>query len=675
MVDLQLDSNEEILLQAKRVWRYEEDENQFLKNLYLSNKNLICVHEETKGFFSKTETIVDKISLRDIRIVDGIVQVEKVDDDDYEETLQILYRNGKRELYGLDEDDDEDIDMEYKRWESAISKAVTEYFEHGEFMAPISDKSANRNELADSQMPKPEGQSIPKGTAQEKEVVFCFNCDAPNSVTAKYCQDCGAPMGMVLQAVNEPRQNAKVQVEKGKGGVEADNEQYIRSTYSERKQEYAGKIYKCPACGQELSSTDAICPSCGHEMNEVRTHPILERFISELNECDFNIEQEEMDFDSGAVKGKSGWSSWKMSVKILWIVLNCLTLCAPLVLYYVVIKNKRNATPNTNIKQSLIENFQIPNERQAIIAVLNFIRGKVIALSSQKIRKETWHSIKLWSAKARQIHKQAVELLSNDAIVENIYRDIVLETRKAKKVFEIKVVLIFFLVVVYILIICCFDTFLFRQISHEEFEAPYALEQMDEKEPVKWSDMFLSDYFPEPVLTNAYVYSNSKEECNIGQINCAQSEYYAYCRQCKERGFDYEIVEEDDTWFTAYNSEGYKVHVSYIGSDLSVELSAPLKMSDFNWPESEIGKIIPVPQSTYGKISWEYDSGFLIYIGNMGHEDFSEYATLLYESGFNINDRKDDNYFWADNADGYHISIEYKGFNIVWLRADAPDDK
>ncbi|MDE7284328.1 MAG: zinc ribbon domain-containing protein, partial [Lachnospiraceae bacterium] len=439
--------------------------------------------------------------------------------------------------------------------------------------------------------------------------------------------------------------------------------------------EYAGKIIKCPVCGQELSSTDAICPSCGHEMNEVRIHPILEKFISVLNECDSNIAQEEMAFTSGALNKKLGWSSWKAPAKVLWVVLNCFTLCAPLVLYHVVIKNRHNDTSNMNIKLTLVENFQIPNEREAIIATLNFIRGKVITLASQKIKKETWRWIKLWSAKASQIHKQAVELLPNDVIVENIYRDIVLEERKAKKIFNNKVLLRFFLVVIYIAAICCFDIFLFGHIFHGNFGSSNKHDRKDEKETIKWSDMFLSEYFPEPVLTNAYVYSNSKEKCNIGQIDCSQSKYYAYCRQCKEWGFDYEILKEDDTWFTAYNSEGYKVHVSYIGGDLSVELNAPMEMSDFNWPESEIGQIVPAPQSTYGKILWEYDSGFLVYVGKMGHEDFSEYATLLHESGFNICARKGDYYFWADNADGYHISIEYEGFNIVWLRADAPDDE
>ena len=78
------------------------------------------------------------------------------------------------------------------------------------------------------------------------------------------------------------------------------------NTYTRRNEEYAGKIIKCPVCGQELSSTDAICPSCGHEMNEVRIYPILEKFISELNECDFNIAQEEMASASGALKKKLG---------------------------------------------------------------------------------------------------------------------------------------------------------------------------------------------------------------------------------------------------------------------------------------------------------------------------------------------------------------------------------
>lgn len=138
--------------------------------------------------------------------------------------------------------------------------------------------------------------------------MFCTNCGEKNNIGARFCQNCGTSL------VNE---------NKSKQNVTSHKDEQQQSTYYERKQEYAGKIKKCPVCGQELSSTDAVCPSCGHEMNEVRIHPILEKFINELNECDFNIAQEEMTSTFGEPKKKLGWSHWKAPMKVLWLAVNC----------------------------------------------------------------------------------------------------------------------------------------------------------------------------------------------------------------------------------------------------------------------------------------------------------------------------------------------------------------
>lgn len=410
MIDLRLDSNEEILLQAKRVWRYEEDENQYLENLYLSNKNLICVYEETKGFFSKTETIVDKISLRDIRVVDGIVQVEKVDDDDYEETLQILYRNGKRELYELDEDDDEDIGREYKRWESAISKAVIKYLENCESMAPISDKSANRNELADSQTPKSGEQTIPRGAIQEQEVIYCSNCGTPNSVTAKYCQDCGALMGTVLQTTNEPEQDITVQFKKEQGEIQADNEQHIRNTYSERKQEFVGKIYKCPNCGDMLNSFAANCPSCGYEIRDAKVSNGIQEFTLKLQRIEAKkrpVQKEEKslmkalfgrDFqkeDDEEMEAEAEFEEQKLAEKAI-----------------------------------LIRSFSVPNTKEEIL--------EFMVLASSNINPKDGiddEESKAWITKLEQVYHKAEIVLGQDAEFEkikNIYQQKMEEIRKEK---------------------------------------------------------------------------------------------------------------------------------------------------------------------------------------------------------------------------------------------------
>lgn len=188
---------------------------------------------------------------------------------------------------------------------------------------------------------------------------------------------------------------------------------------------------------------------------------------------------------------------------------------------------------------------------------------------------------------------------------------------------------------------------------------------------VKWDDILLNEYAPEPIMTSARVMTNSKERFYIYNIECSQSDYYAYVDRCKDFGYDYEIIGEDGYSFEAYNDEGYQIKVSYTTA-LSVEVDIPIEMNEIEWPNSDIAKLIPQPKSLYGKIEWEHDYGFVIYIGNTTLDDFKEYVDSVYDCGFNIAYSKGDAHFWADNADGYHVNIQYEGFNTMFIRIDEP---
>ena len=88
-------------------------------------------------------------------------------------------------------------------------------------------------------------------------MAFCSKCGQPMDDSAKFCSNCGAPAG------------------------ESES-----STYKTREQEYAGKMVKCPACGENIPSFTAICPSCGHEINSAKLAPALKEFIDKINEYD-----------------------------------------------------------------------------------------------------------------------------------------------------------------------------------------------------------------------------------------------------------------------------------------------------------------------------------------------------------------------------------------------------
>ena len=96
------------------------------------------------------------------------------------------------------------------------------------------------------------------------------------------------------------------------------------------------------------------------------------------------------------------------------------------------------------------------------------------------------------------------------------------------------------------------------------------------------------------------------------------------------------------------------------------------KLAEFEWPASEVAKLLPIPKSKIGVIEWEASYGFVIYVGETSKEDYNEYVNQCSEKGFNVDYRKGDNYYYAKNSDGYDLSLNYEDENIMFIRIDEP---
>lgn len=96
--------------------------------------------------------------------------------------------------------------------------------------------------------------------------------------------------------------------------------------------------------------------------------------------------------------------------------------------------------------------------------------------------------------------------------------------------------------------------------------------------------------------------------------------------------------------------------------------------SQIVWPTSDIAKLLPVPKSSVGKIEWEHSYGFVAYIAETSQSDYDEYVKLCEDAGFTVDYSKGDDYFWADNADGYHVSLKYEGDDVMFIRIDEPKE-
>ncbi len=125
------------------------------------------------------------------------------------------------------------------------------------------------------------------------------------------------------------------------------------------------------------------------------------------------------------------------------------------------------------------------------------------------------------------------------------------------------------------------------------------------------------------------------------------------CNRKRERDQEYERIRKEQSEAAETENE-----------------SLEARMETLRWPRGELGDKIPKPDSERGFVEWENASGFYLYIGGMDERAFRDYADRLYDAGFSVDYSRGETYYRADNADGDHVSIDYKGDGIVSLRAD-----
>lgn len=438
MTDLKLEVGEGILLQTTDAGLYNGNDEISIDELYLTNRYLICVYEKSTGFF-KLETVVDKIPLSSIAVINGIVQIQQVDDDDYGKSLQIVYTNGKRELLELNVSPKK----QYPVWKDAISSAVMQlatgtpepqrtvvppvvpvqepvYSQPVEsdpiqsveqkepkaakafsgaalfagFKSVMDTAKQTFSEVAqtvtekapaepENVQPAPAPVSVadvpPIPVVEEKKegrFMFCSNCGTKLNEGAKFCHGCGAAVGAVI-----PPAPPVI-------------EQPAQPKPQERQQEYVGKILKCPHCGGAITERHVICPDCGMEITGRSAVSSVQAFKEQL-----------MEIESHRKKAFGGMFSVYSSVD-----------------------------PADKQKLSLIRNFPIPNTIDDILefvmlAIANIdvsLSKKSWANSSQSMEIFAMEMPKVisnaWVSKLQQAYQKAEILFPNDPTFKGIQK-------------------------------------------------------------------------------------------------------------------------------------------------------------------------------------------------------------------------------------------------------------
>lgn len=459
-------------------------------------------------------------------------------------------------------------------------------------------------------------------------MAFCINCGQELADGAKFCANCG-------KAVNDS------------------------NSTEQRKTVYDGVIHKCPNCGEVLTSFLANCPACGFEFNTKKVNSSLTEFIEEINECDRQIA-------NNPIPAKTGWASWGTTKRIFWVLLNIIFFGLPLIIYlYVKVFSiiipfvRYDSTPKLTAdekrKVSLIENFPFPNERESILEALLFVKAKVSFLASEKIDKKNAYWIRLWSAKATQLYQKAEMMFKGDKAANEAYREISAQKERVAKTVKIKAITYTVLMIVIII---------FLLVRNGTFDS-ITLSNI----PLEIPETELSLVMPQIDGGKGEIVTNNSEYFTVKYYSISDADFENYKNLCKEKGFVID-VQNDGSLFDAFNSDGYNIRVTHYNSEMRVGITDNMEMSTIVWPTSDIAKQLPVPKSDYGNLYSSRDSCIIVYIGNTTVEDFNSYVYECMKKGFEKDASRTDYHFHADNKSGYDVTVEYQGFNTMFIRID-----
>lgn len=177
-----------------------------------------------------------------------------------------------------------------------------------------------------------------------------------------------------------------------------------------------------------------------------------------------------------------------------------------------------------------------------------------------------------------------------------------------------------------------------------------------------------------PTIENAKgeVKYDDSQSLYITLEKITKNQYDTYLNECKSKGFTID-VEQNSISYIAFNTDGYKLELNfYSNGDMWIRVEAPISMTDFQWPNTSISSLLPTPKSSFGKIKHSSDSSFIVYVGNTTINDYDNYVESVKTNGFTLNTNFGERYYYADNNEGYRLTLKYEGFNTMLVRIDAP---
>lgn len=95
---------------------------------------------------------------------------------------------------------------------------------------------------------------------------------------------------------------------------------------------------------------------------------------------------------------------------------------------------------------------------------------------------------------------------------------------------------------------------------------------------------------------------------------------------------------------------------------------------DFEWPNSENGKMLPETKSKFGWFYDDYKNGLSVNVANTSKQDFKEYVKKCKTAGFTENVTQNPTRYSAANKDHYKVSVVIDDDYMMSIKLTLPKD-
>lgn len=205
---------------------------------------------------------------------------------------------------------------------------------------------------------------------------------------------------------------------------------------------------------------------------------------------------------------------------------------------------------------------------------------------------------------------------------------------------------------------------------------PYFLTQKVKPVPTyNWADIVMNDMIPDPENNSGKILFNDDENLSLDLEKVSESDYKKYLDKCKDFGYTVDADTDISDWYTAFNEDGYELSLRFSKSSgsLSINLDAPMKMSEITWPSSGPATVVPTPDSLFANVTIDSSDEYVVYIGKTDKTAYGAYVDKCMAGGFNVDYDKGDDYFTAENTNGYSLRIDCEGANVIRISIEVPE--